>query len=476
MNTTNSISSLADGITLQALGGAGTVTGSKYLLHMPSFNLLIDCGLFQGLKSLRERNRAPLPIDAGTIDAVILTHAHLDHCGYLPLLIKNGFNGKIYMSAPTCALTELILRDSAKLQEEDAEKANRNGYSKHRPAKPLYDTNNVEACLPHFVQIGLDENFTLNKNISFRLFPAGHITGACSVLVNAYSKKIFFSGDIGRFCSEFIKPPKNNIATDAVVMESTYGDRLHEDYDIDGRLALLVDRTLQRNGNILIPCFAAGRAQEIIYRLHRLKMCGQIPKELPIYLDSPMADNAVHITMRYPEWLVIDPGEAGIMDKGIIINEHASNTAKIIRKKGNKIIIAASGMLTGGRALEYLKHYLPDHRNTILLIGFQAAGTRGRALLNHVRDVKIHGHYYPVKAHIEYIDALSAHADQAELLHWLKNFKLTPEKIFLVHGEPCAMEALRIKVKDTIGVEPIILQPEESVVLSSALKPQELAM
>lgn len=465
-----------ENITLQALGGAGTVTGSKYLLRTPSFTLLVDCGLFQGLKSLREKNWSPLPVDPATIDAVVLTHAHLDHCGYLPLLIKNGYNGKIYMSDPTYELTELVLRDSAKLQVEDAEKANRHGYSKHRPAKPLYDTEDVEACLPHFVRCDVNTAQQLNKHLCFRLYPAGHITGACSVLVEADEKKIFFSGDIGRFYSEFIKPPENHVAADVVVMESTYGDRLHEDYNVNERLAFAINTALERNGNILIPCFAIGRAQELIYRLEQLKLLKEIPEQLPVYLDSPMAESARRTTIHYPEWLAINPEETADLGKTIIINEHAGGTEKIIHKHCCKIILAASGMLTGGRVLEYLKHYLPDPRNTILLVGFQAEGTRGRALLNHTPEIKIHGCYYSVEAHIEHIDAFSAHADQPELLRWLKNFKKKPEKIFLVHGEPCAMEALRIKIKDTMGVEPVIMEPEKQVTLFNTGKSRELAL
>lgn len=371
MNTIDAINIPAGGIILQALGGAGTVTGSKYLLRTPTFTLMIDCGLFQGLKSLREKNWAPLPVDPGTIDAVILTHAHLDHCGYLPLLFKNGYNGKVYMSAPTEELTELVLRDSAKLQEEDAEKANRHGYSKHRPAKPLYDSEDVEACLPHFARCEVNTDLQLNEQIHFRLLPAGHIIGACSVLIEVCGKKIFFSGDIGRFYSEFIKPPQNDVAADVVVMESTYGDRLHEDYNVDERLAFAINAALERNGNILIPSFAIGRAQELIYRLEQLKLQKEIPEDLPIYLDSPMAESARRTTTHYPEWLNIDPVNTENLGKTIIINEHSEGTKRIIHKHCCKIVLAASGMLTGGRVLEYLKHYLPDPRNTILLVGFQ---------------------------------------------------------------------------------------------------------
>lgn len=443
-------------VYLQSLGAAETVTGSKHLLRTPGFNLLVDCGLFQGIKYLREKNWEPLPVDVASIDAMILTHAHLDHCGYIPLLIKNGYRGKIFMSRPTRDLTELILRDSAKLQEEDAWKANKHRYTRHSPAKPLYDTLDVEAALPHFVTIEMDIVCKLNDNIWFKFYSAGHIQGACSVEVSCYRKTIVFSGDIGRYHSELLHPPGHPASADFVIMESTYGDRLHEKGDVADELALVINNTITKGGNILIPCFAVGRAQEVIHLLYRLKTKKAIPPIIPVYLDSPMAASADKNLLKYPEWLTVSQKECAQMFSGITINQDYDGTEKIIRQKGSKIILAASGMLSGGRVLEYLKHYLTNSKNTILIMGFQAGGTRGRALLNGAYELKIHGQYYPVRANVKEIGGLSAHADQHELLTWLKEFAPKPKHVYLVHGEPSAMDALRVKIKDELNVEPVI--------------------
>ena len=450
-----------NGVYLQSFGAAETVTGSKHLLRTPGFNLLVDCGLFQGLKYLREKNWEPFPVSPASIDAMILTHAHLDHCGAIPLLVRNGYKGKIFMSRPTRDLAELILRDSAKLQEEDAWKANRHGYSKHHPAKPLYDTADVEAALPHFVAIGVDETCKLNDHTWFRFYSAGHIQGACSAEVNCYGKSILFSGDIGRYHSELLHPPSHPAYADFVIMESTYGDRLHEKGDIGDELALVIDDTIAGGGNVLVPCFAVGRAQEVIHLLYTLKSRKAIPPMLPIYLDSPMAASANKSLLRYPEWLTISEKECSQMFSGITINQDHDGTDEIIAKKGSKIILAASGMLTGGRVLEYLKHYVSDSRNTILIIGFQAGGTRGRALLNGAFELKIHGQYYQVKAKVKEIGSLSAHADQAELIRWLSEFTGKPQHIYLVHGELPAMDTLRVKIKDVLDMNATILKQEQ---------------
>ncbi|MGZ3755525.1 MAG: MBL fold metallo-hydrolase RNA specificity domain-containing protein [Mucilaginibacter sp.] len=452
-------------VYLQALGAAETVTGSKHLLKTPQLTLLIDCGLFQGIKSLREKNWQAPPVDPSTIDAVILTHAHLDHCGYIPLLVKNGFRGKIFMSKPTRDLTELILRDSAKLQEEDADKANKHGYTRHSPAKPLYDTADVEASLVYFNPINAGELYHLSEHIQFQFYVGGHIPGACSAEIRCYGKTIVFSGDIGRSQSELLPPPAHAPAADFVVMESTYGDRLHEKYNIAERLAFIINEALSIGGNVLIPSFAVGRAQEIIQMLYKLKSSKSIPSSVPVYLDSPMAASAGRVLFKYPEWLKISKDEVNRMFSSIIINQDYHHTEKIIRKKESKIILAASGMLTGGRVLEYLKHYLPDIDNTILLIGFQAEGTRGRALINGAHEIKIHGQYYPVRARVKEVGGLSAHADQQELIAWLKAFKQVPANIYLVHGEPSAQEALRVKINDELKVRATILKQDQEELL-----------
>lgn len=460
-------------VYLRSLGAAETVTGSKHLLETPSLNVLIDCGLFQGIKSLREKNWELPPFKPSSVSAMILTHAHLDHCGYIPLLVKNGYRGKIYMSSPTRDLTELILRDSAKLQEEDALKANKYGYTKHSPAMPLYATADVEAALPYFKTIDTDEIYSLNEHIQFRLYPAGHIPGACSVEITCYGKTIVFSGDIGRYHSELLPPPTHPGKADFVVMESTYGDRLHETYNIAEHLSSIINGTVLHGGNVLIPCFAVGRAQEIMHMLYELKASKSIPPDVPVFLDSPMAASASKLLLKYPDWITISEKEVSKMFSSVTINQDYPGTEKIIHQKGCKIILAASGMLTGGRVLEYLKHYITDRRNTILIIGYQAEGTRGRALLNHTHEIKIHGQYYTANAHVEEIGGLSAHADQAELIKWLQGFKEVPSRVYLVHGEPCAQEALRVKIKDTLHVKVNILKQDQKEFLFAIGQPTD---
>lgn len=452
-------------VYIQSLGGAETVTGSKHLLKTPDLNILIDCGLFQGIKALREKNWELPLVEPASIGALILTHAHLDHCGYIPAMIKNGYRGKIYMSRPTRDLAELILRDSAKLQEEDAQKANERGYSKHHPAKPLYTTADVEAALPYFEPIDIEKAYRLNENIEFELYPGGHILGACSVQITCYGKTIVFSGDIGRYYSELLPAPIHAAKADFVIMESTYGDRLHEVDDMKQELAFIINDTVFKGGNLLIPCFAVGRAQEVMHILYKLKKQKSISALIPVFLDSPMAASASKILLKYLDWITISEKECAQMFSGTTINQDYQYTEHIIRQKGSKIILAASGMLTGGRVLEYLKHYITDSRNTILMIGYQAEGTRGRALLNKTHEIKIHGRYFQAKAQIKEIDGLSAHADQGELIAWLKEFYNAPSRVYLVHGEPCAQEALRVKIKDELNIKAIILKQDQNKLL-----------
>jgi metallo-beta-lactamase family protein len=452
-------------VYLQSLGAAETVTGSKHLLKTPDLNILIDCGLFQGIKLLREKNWQELPVDPASIDVMILTHAHLDHCGYIPLLVKNSYGGKIYMSGPTRDLAELILRDSAKLQEEDAEKANRHGYSKHRPAEPLYTTKDVEIALPQFVVMETLKWHTLTTNIKFQFYPAGHIPGACSVELNCYDKIVVFSGDIGRYHSELLPAPQHPGKADFIIMESTYGDRLHENTNSSHDLAYIINDTIFNGGNVLIPCFAVGRAQDVMHIIYKLKLQKNIPAKIPVFLDSPMAASASKVLLNYPNWITISEKECAQMFSGTTINQDYEGTERIIKQKGSKIILAASGMLTGGRVLEYLKHYVTDTKNTILIIGYQAEGTRGRALLNQTHEIKIHGQFYRVKAKVNEIGDLSAHADQAELITWLKGFEPGLQKVYLVHGERGAQDALRIKIKSELGLSATIMIQDEPLLL-----------
>ncbi|MBN8718681.1 MAG: MBL fold metallo-hydrolase [Sediminibacterium magnilacihabitans] len=457
MKTTNEI-------ILQSLGAAETVTGSKHLLRTPELNILVDCGLFQGIKSLRMKNREELPVHPGDIDVLLLTHAHLDHCGYIPLFVKKGFRGKIYMTPPTKDLTEIILYDSAKIQEEDAEKANQEGYSKHKPALPLYKTEDVDFAISHFETVEHSSAIQLSPHISFQFRKNGHILGSACVQLNCFDKTIVFSGDIGRYQSDFLLAPANMSKTDYVIMESTYGDRLHKG-DPAEQLAAVINEAVDHHGTILIPSFAVGRAQEIMHILNKLKKENRIPHWLPVFLDSPMAADATEILCNYPKWHKLKHDECMSVCKDVVINRDWHNTKDIIHKHGSKIVISASGMLTGGRVLEYMKHLTPHENNIILLIGYQAEGTRGRALQNKAHEVKIHGKYYPVKARVVEISGLSAHADQSELIEWLKSFQQLPLKIFLVHGEPSAQEVLRVKIQDELKIPAHIQQQNQAITL-----------
>ncbi len=442
-----------EAVILQTLGAAETVTGSKHLLKTPGFNILIDCGLFQGIKSLREQNWKRLPVDATSIDAVILTHAHLDHCGYLPVLVRNGFKGHIYMTRPTAALTELILLDSAKIQEEDAESANRYHYTKHRPAKPLYTIAEARRCFEYFRTEDENIQITLNKHISFRFRLSGHILGACSVEMTCYEKMIIFSGDIGRHHSSILASPVKLAQGDFVIMESTYGDRLHENDDPYTDLEKWINLTIKNNGQVIIPSFAVGRAQELLYILNVLKSQKRIPADLPVILDSPMAASATDILLKFADnYTTISRKEWRELMLHVKVNVDFNQTLRTLKNKSSKIIIAASGMLSGGRVLEYLKHYAGDSRNSVLIIGFQAEGTRGRALLNGSQELKIHGRYYPVQANVAEIRGLSAHADQSELIEWLEQSQKKARQVFLVHGEASALEALRVKIQTTFDL------------------------
>lgn len=454
-------------VSIQFLGAASTVTGSKHLLKTPDKNILIDCGLFQGIKSLRLKNWEPLPVPVNEIDLVILTHAHLDHCGYLPLLVKSGYKGKILMTAPTRDLVEIILHDSAKIQEEDAFKANKYGYSKHKPALPLYTIPDVEKALLQVETYNSDTWIPVSNNIRFRFLKNGHILGSCFIQMECYGKKIVFSGDMGRQKSELLYPPVKIKEADFVIMESTYGDRLHGDADTGDKLADVINTTIHKRGNLLIPSFAVGRAQEIMHLVLQLKKRLCIP-DIPVFMDSPMGADATEIFEKYPQWHKLSKEEAEEMQKKITIIKDFHATQKVIKKRGSKIVIAASGMLTGGRVLEYLKQYVENKRNTVLLVGYQAVGTRGRAMKEGAHEIKMHGKYYKVRANICEITSLSAHADQQELLGFLKDIKQKP-KVFLVHGEPDAQDALRIKIKDELDIDVTIpVQNDECLLFTIA--------
>ncbi|MBK8965231.1 MAG: MBL fold metallo-hydrolase [Lewinellaceae bacterium] len=455
----------ANKITLRSLGAAQTVTGSKHLLRTPELTLLVDCGLFQGIKTLREKNWEDIPVNPAKVDALILTHAHLDHCGYIPLFVKRGFRGKIYMTPPTADLAEIILYDSAKIQVEDAERANRMGFSKHKPALPLYDEEDVDKAIPLFQTVEHSVEYRLSPYISFHFRKNGHILGAASVVMSCNGKTIVFSGDIGRYESRFLLPPSSIPEADLVVMESTYGDRLHGDNDPLDELADVINRVTHRHGSLIIPSFAVGRAQEIMHLVNTLKTEQRIPASLPVFLDSPMAADATQILCRHTHWHKLKHDECMSVCNDVVINRDFRQTKKIISTQGPKIVISASGMLTGGRVLEYLKYLAPDPKNAILLIGYQAEGTRGRRLKNGEPELKIHGQFVPVKASVEEISGLSGHADQSELLQWLGQMGQSVQKVILVHGESQAQETFRAKIEQDLHITTQIAREDEEMIL-----------
>jgi metallo-beta-lactamase family protein len=442
---------MANQVSIQFLGAASVVTGSKHLLKTPEKTILVDCGLFQGIKSVRKRNWEPLPYPADKIDLVILTHAHLDHCGYLPLLVKAGYKGDILMTPPTRDLVEVILRDSAKIQEEDAEKANRNKYTIHKPALPLYTLSEVEKVFDQCKTYDNLEWVKVSEHIRFHFTRNGHILGSALIEMECFGKKLLFSGDMGRQQSEILQGPPIIKQADFMLLESTYGDRLHSPAPAKKQLADIINNTLQKGGSLMIPSFAVGRVQELMHIIWKLKKDKSIP-DVPVYMDSPMGADVLSIMDKYPDWHKLPVKEYKAMCNNITVINDYHETEKVIRKKGSKIIIAASGMLTGGRILDYMKAYVGHQRNTVLLVGYQAEGTRGRALKEGAHEIKIHGKYYPVNARIAEIGSLSGHADQGELIDWLKHFEKKPEKIFLVHGEPMAQEAFRVKIEHELNI------------------------
>ncbi len=450
---------------LTFLGGVGTVTGSKYLLEAAGKRMLIDCGLFQGFKQLRLRNWAPLPVDPKTIDIVILTHAHLDHSGYLPLLVKNGFAGRVLCTEATRDLCAILLPDSGHLQEKDADFANRYGFSKHRPALPLYTLKEAEMALEQFSPAPFDAAQQLPGGIQLRFFHAGHILGAAIVELSFGPIKIVFSGDLGRPKSATMLDPTPVSRADYLLVESTYGDRKHVPRDPEDALAEIIKRTAARGGTILIPAFAVGRAQALLFHLHRLKKSDRIP-DLPIYLDSPMAIDASDIFCKHIKDHRLSPTECrATCSVARYVRESAESKA-LDTNLMPKVIVSASGMATGGRVLHHLKHLAPDPRNTILFSGFQAGGTRGEAMTHGAESVKIHGQYVPVRAEVQNLEMLSAHADADEIMGWLRNFESPPKMTFVTHGEPTGSDALRRRIQEELGWACSVPEQREEVVLT----------
>lgn len=433
-------------IKIQFLGAAGTVTGSKYLVEADNKKILVDCGLFQGLKELRQRNWDKMPFDVSEIDFVLLTHGHLDHVGYLPLLVKQGFKNNIYGTTPTIELAKLILLDSAKIQEEDANRANIFKYSKHKPAKPLYSYKEAEAAFPLFNSIPVDKWIDVDPNISFRFQYNGHILGACFIELKLNGKLIVFSGDIGRPEDPLLREPAKPKLADAIIIEATYGNRLHPP-NAKHLLANEINKAVQRSGTIIIPSFAVERTQLLMFLLWQLKTEKKIPL-LPIYMDSPMGTHVLEIFHHNMDWHKLTLEESIQICSEIKILSDEKETDVLVKDKTAKIIIASSGMATGGRVLSYFEKYLGDPTATILLAGYQGEGTRGRALLDGAKEIKMRGKFWPVKANISMISGLSAHADQNELLAWLNRIVNEPSQLFVTHGEKESLSTLAEKIRE----------------------------
>lgn len=432
---------------LTFLGGVGTVTGSKYLLETGHKKILIDCGLFQGTKELRNRNWTPLPLDPKTIDAVCITHAHIDHTGYIPLLIKNGFKGPIYATHATIDLCKILLPDSGYLQEEDARRANKYGYTKHDPALPLYTKDDAVHALNAFKAVDFGNPVNIFDDFQATWHRAGHILGAAFIHCAHQGTRILFSGDIGRLADPIMKPPVTIESTDYLVIESTYGNRQHEVSHPAEKMVDVIQRTIKRGGTILIPAFAVGRAQSILYYLSQIMQAKKIP-ELPVYLDSPMAIDATDIMYRHQHEHHLSAQECRLMHQIAKYVNTPDESKAIALETGPKIILAASGMATGGRVLHHLKTFAPDARNTILFTGYQAPGTRGAMMMDGHHTIKIHGEIIPIKAEITSIPELSAHADYREILTWMKGFQHPPRKVFITHGNPNASLSLKNYVEE----------------------------
>jgi metallo-beta-lactamase family protein len=438
---------------LTFLGGTGTVTGSKFLIEAADARALVDAGLYQGLAQLRRRNWEDPPVDPATLDTVVLTHAHLDHSGYLPRLVRDGFRGPILCTRPTAELAAIVLLDSAHLQEEDAAYANVVGYSKHHPALPLYDEGDVLKTLPLLQTLGYRQRHSLGGQAGVTLQPAGHILGSATALVEVDGLRVVFSGDLGRPRHPLVAPAAPPPDADVVVVESTYGDRTHSPPDSE-LLASALRRTIARGGSVLVPAFAVDRTELVLMELRRLATTGRIPK-VPVYVDSPMALNTLDVYRRAladPTLVRADLPDGDPFDPGDL---HAVRTAaeseRLNEPRQPCIVVSASGMATGGRVVHHLVHQLPDPRNCVVLTGFQAAGTRGRMLVEGARTLKMHGRYVPVRAEVVQVPDFSAHADAPEILAWLSCEPREPRAVYVVHGEPDASRALADRITEELG-------------------------
>lgn len=451
--------------TLTFLGAAGTVTGSKFLLQTDGHRVLVDAGLFQGLRELRRRNWEPFPVQPSLIDAAVLTHAHLDHCGYLPALVRQGFAGPVVCTEGTSELAEIVLKDSAHLQEEDARYATEKGFSKHAQPRPLYNSEDVAQTLPMLQPIDFGRTVEVCPGVEVTLQPAGHILGSASAVLDVAGHRVTFSGDLGRPEHPLLQPPPPPPASETIVVESTYGDRDHLEGETD-LLAEVVTRTIERGGTVLIPAFAVDRTEVVLIALDRLMDTGRIP-QVPVYVDSPMALRALGVYRRAlalgnPE-LRTDL-EPGVLDPRDVREAHTAEQSMALNRPAKPcIIVSASGMASGGRVVHHLRHLLPDPDNSVVLVGFQAAGTRGRDLVDGATEVKMHGQYVPVHAEIVQIDGFSVHADADEILGWLANTPSPPKVLYVVHGEPEASTAFAARVRSELGWLTVVPRDGERV-------------
>ncbi len=449
-------------ITISFHGAADTVTGSRHLVQLGGQRILLDCGLFQGFKVLRERNWAPPSAELLQADAVVLSHAHLDHSGWLPVLVKHGFRGPVYASAATRDLAEVLLLDSAHLQEEDARRANRYGYSRHAKALPLYTRRDAQRAIARIVPLPPGRDALCGK-VRIAFTPVGHLLGACAVTLTLGGERLVFSGDVGRSNDLLMPAPQKVPDADVLLVESTYGNRAHPPDDAAAQLAQIISDTVQRGGSVLMPAFAVGRAQALMLVLQRLKASGQIPPDLPVYLDSPMAIEATALYHKHRRLLRIAAREADHLSDGVRMVSDARQSMRLVQSRWPSVIISASGMATGGRVLHHLKAMAPVAKHHIVFAGFQVGGSRGARLVGGATEVKIHGEYVPVHAQVSQLEGFSGHADSDELMAWLRGLRQPPRQTFVVHGEPDASDALRIRIKDELGWTVRVPQHGETV-------------
>ncbi len=443
-------------VTITFLGGASTVTGSKYLVQHDGKRLLVDCGLFQGYKQLRLRNWNPLPVPPDQIHAVLLTHAHLDHSGYLPLLAKEGFSGHVYASRGTRDLCRILWPDSGHIQEEDAAFANRHGFSKHAPALPLYTRQDALNALHLLKAVEFDKTINLMPGWKASYSSAGHILGASSILLEVAGRRILFSGDLGRPDDLVMSPPDDAPQADTVLIESTYGDSIHPKEDIPAELAPALQRVAKRGGVAVVPVFAVGRAQALLHAIHLLKMKGELPTSLPVFLDSPMAVHTTHLFEDHPGEHRLSHQDTRALTRNATMVNSTDESKALASRHGPMVILSASGMATGGRVLHHLAHYAGNHRNMIILTGYQAPGTRGATLASGAKTVRIHGRDVEVNAEVVQLVSASAHADANQLLGWLRTMPQPPDQVYVVHGDAGPADMLRSRIKHELGWRAIV--------------------